>query len=124
MLMVEKAGGSRGNPPCVGPYVSCHWRSALRAEDCIAWCMEGTSHVLSSSVSFLLLLLFFVKLFPTSDADAHLLKWNPHHPLPKMRAWRKRQEEERFENRNHTNSSFVIRLSDLLVCLFMGSSRI
>lgn len=108
VLMVGKVGGSRGNPPCVGPFVSCHWRSALRVEDCIAWCIEGTSHVLSL-LSLLLSVFFFLDL---SQAVSHkrcrcLLVQMESPPPPK---WGQRESEggegERFENRNHINTSF------------------
>lgn len=37
--IARKTGGSRGNPPCVGLCVSCHWWSAhhVPAKNCIVW---------------------------------------------------------------------------------------
>lgn len=105
-LMVRKDGGSRGNPPCIGPCVSCHWRNARRvpAKDCIVWCMEDTSHVLSFSLS----------LFPQSQAVSQkrcrgfLVQTNSPTPPPKKKKKRKEASRgrrgDRFENRRHINT--------------------
>ncbi len=137
--MVRKVGGSRGNPPCVGLCVSCHWRNARRvaAKDCGVWCMEDTSHVLSLFSLLLYLLFFFCSL---SQAVSHKrcrgllvqmefppLLTPPHHPrVFKMRAGRKREQEEggreedRFENRSHINTFifWTLSLASLLLCLW------
>lgn len=135
-LMLRKVGGSRGNPPCVGPCVSCHWRSARRvpAKDCIVWCAEDTAHVPSftrSLLFFFFLILFF---FPSSESSClpqvmQRLACSNGIPTPKMRAERKRGHgrreggmADRFENTSRKNTylgffSSALSLGGLQLCV-------
>lgn len=77
-----------------------------------------------SFLSFSLSFFIWVKLSPTSDAEACLFKWNPHPPpLPKMRAERKKEGGRQiWEQKSDKYFLFLDCLTCQSVVVFVGSS--